>query len=108
MAWRSIVDGAWTFVDVRVRKPQLRLEIDGDGHSNFHGLLGQFSSEPVQPGDATTTVPAVRMHPLALSGGYIEWLDATPAQPLVTRVEALNVDLRGSPRPPVSQVAGCR
>jgi hypothetical protein len=69
MAWRSIVDGAWTSVDVRVRKPQLRLEIDGDGRSNFHGLLEQFSSEPAQPDDATFTVPAVHIHPLALSGG---------------------------------------
>lgn len=93
LQWRSIVDGVWTLADVRLHAPALSFELAKDGRHNFSDLVSRFAgTEPSEP--STGGLASVLVERLLVSQGRIDYADQALESPLVTRVTALNVDMR--------------
>src|SRR5215510_2416603 len=70
----SIFNGAWTFAEVRLEAPQLRVLVASDGSINLAKLIPPSTEpEPAEP----ASIPAVRVGTLAVHGGRVAFEDET-------------------------------
>ena len=74
----SLFNRAWTFAEVRLDAPQLRVLVAADGSLNLAKLVPPSTEpEPAEP----TSVPAVRIGTFAVHGGRVAFDDETRGRP---------------------------
>jgi len=78
--FRSLVYRAWTFKEVRIDKPALRVLVNADGSLNL-AKLAPPSTEPKQAAAAPAAVPAVRVVTFAVHDGRVTFDDMSRSQP---------------------------
>ncbi len=93
----SIFNGAWTFAEVRLDAPQMRVLIAADGSLNLAKLVPPSTEpEPAEPAD----VPAVRIGTLAVHAGRVALDDESRGRPFnatLTPIEFTLTDFRTAP-----------
>ena len=89
---RSVIDRAWVFARAELEAPVLRLDLAEDGGHNFTRILERLrgTEEPAQDADA---LPRLVMKRVALTDGRIDYSDRLLAEPLVARIEPLQIEI---------------
>ena len=93
----SIFNRAWTFAEVRLEAPQVRVLVGADGSLNLAKLVPP-STEP-EPADPAA-VPAVRIGTLAVHAGRVALDDESRGRPFnatLTPIEFTLTDFRTAP-----------
>lgn len=89
-AMRSLRQRAWTFSDIRLGAPYLKLVRDQAGVLNLLRLLeSEAPAEEVE----SQGLPRLMIGRLALEDGIIDWRDEVPKTPFETRVGPLGIGL---------------
>jgi hypothetical protein len=86
---RSVIDGAWTFAQVRLEAPEAYPEMQADGTYNFSALLARLASDEPAPTDSR--LPSIVVQRAELLQGRIEYADRLLDDPLVARVEPIEL-----------------
>jgi Domain of Unknown Function (DUF748) len=93
----SIYNRAWTFAEVRLDAPQLRVLVAADGSLNLAKLVPPSTEpEPAEPAG----VPALRIGTLAVHAGRVAFDDQTRGRPFnatLTPIEFTLTDFRTDP-----------
>ncbi len=88
---RSVIEGAWTFSSLILDAPFFRIDVNQSGKHNFDTLFQRLSSG--DPQAKSGSLPRVVIGKLALTNGWVEYSDRGLAEPLVTRVEPININV---------------
>ncbi|MEO7727152.1 MAG: DUF748 domain-containing protein [Burkholderiales bacterium] len=86
---RSLIDRAWTFSEVTLEGPAINMEIDKRGRFNWLTLIERLHA-PASNED--NPLPRLFMRNVRVSGGELEFLDRTLAQPLITRITPIAIE----------------
>jgi uncharacterized protein involved in outer membrane biogenesis len=93
----SIFNGAWTFAEVRLDAPQVRVLVGADGSLNLAKLVPPSTEpEPAEPAG----VPAVRIGTFAVHTGRVAFDDQSRGRPFnatLTPIEFTLTDFRTAP-----------
>jgi hypothetical protein len=93
----SIFNRAWTFLEVRLEAPQVRVLVAADGSLNLAKLVPPSTeAEPEEPAG----VPALRIGTLAVNGGRVTFDDQSRGRPFnatLTPIEFTLTDFRTAP-----------
>ena len=95
----SIFNRAWTFSEVRLDAPQLRVLVDADGSLNL-AKLAPPSPTPAPEPETKAGIPAVRIGTFAVHDGRVALEDRTHARPFnatLTPIEFTLTDFRTAP-----------
>ncbi|HXJ00297.1 MAG TPA: DUF748 domain-containing protein [Micropepsaceae bacterium] len=87
----SLVNGAWTFKEVRLDRPNFQVLLNADGTLNLAKLAppAPASQTPLPP----SAVPAIRIETLAVHAGRIGIEDRTRAKPFATTLTPIEFTL---------------
>lgn len=88
---RSAIDQAWTFTQARIEAPILHLNFDKSGRHNFNTLLDRLSE--LQSGKDDGPPPPLLLRRIELTDARIEFDDKLLAEPMVARIESLDVEI---------------
>ena len=80
---------AWTFADIQLEQPMLRIEYDKDGALNLQPLLAALQKNPSDPDQ-----PAARMllERIGIKNGRVDIVDQRLQQPLIARISPITLD----------------
>ena len=93
--FRSLVYRAWTFKEVRIDRPNIRVLVNADGSLNL-AKLAPPATEPSSP----AAVPALRIGSFAVHGGRVAFDDMSRGRPFsetLTPIEFTLNDFRTAP-----------
>lgn len=88
---RSVIDRAWTFANLSLDTPFFRIEVDKSGNHNFTDLINKFGSSQAQK--ESRPLPRIALTQFELTNGQVEFSDLGLVDPLVTRVDPINVKI---------------
>ncbi|MCF8184135.1 MAG: DUF748 domain-containing protein [Polynucleobacter sp.] len=88
---RSAIDRAWTFAEARLEAPVLSVEREKDGRHNFAAMLEHLAAQKTDEDDGPP--PQWVVQRLVVSEGRVEFSDRLLDDPLVARIEALQVEV---------------
>lgn len=97
---RSIIEGAFTFADIELREPNINVELDKDGVTNFQtAIQTQLEKNPPipeeQPEDETeSALIKLLFDNINLIAGKINITDNTPAQTVKYQLNPITFNLK--------------
>jgi hypothetical protein len=86
----SLFRRAWTFSDILLEQPMLTIELDKDGRLNLQPILDALKSPEDQKKGAP---PRLLLQHLSLKNGSINYADQSLAQPLITHLYPLSLEM---------------
>ena len=87
---RSAIDRTWTFAQLTLKAPLLRFELEPNGRHNFSDLLDRLRRD--EP-EESASLPRLVVKRVALTDGGIEFSDRLLAEPLVARIDPLQIGI---------------
>jgi hypothetical protein len=95
---RSIIEGAFTFADINLVDPNINVNLDKNGVSNFqHAIQRQQSKNPPEvTAEETTESELVKLlfDNINLVNGNINIVDNSPAQPVTYQLHPISFNLK--------------
>ncbi|HIJ89695.1 MAG: DUF748 domain-containing protein [Desulfobulbaceae bacterium] len=82
----------WTFADLAIESPNLRLVIGPDGRLNLAKLAERVPQAEAQPNAEKKSPPRLLLKHLALSAGTVQVADHSKALPTDTTIEPINLE----------------
>jgi hypothetical protein len=94
--FRSLVYRAWTFKEVRIDRPALRVLVNADGSLN----LAKLAPPATEPQPPSSGMPAIRIGSFAVHAGRVAFDDMSRGRPFsetLTPIEFTLADFRTAP-----------
>ena len=95
---RSIIEGAFTFADIKLVEPNINVKLDKNGVSNFqHAIQRQQEKNPPEVvAEETTESELVKLlfDNINLVNGNINIVDNSPAQPVTYQLHPISFNLK--------------
>jgi uncharacterized protein involved in outer membrane biogenesis len=88
----SLFNGAWTFREIRIDKPNVSVLVSADGSLNL-AKLAPPSPEPQPKPAAPASVPAIRIATLAVHDGRVGLEDGSRGRPFATTLTPIEFTL---------------
>jgi uncharacterized protein involved in outer membrane biogenesis len=82
----SLFSGAWTFDEIRLDKPDIRIDVDPQGTVNLAKLIPPDDEPDAPP-------PSVRIGTLAVTGGRVGFTDRSRPHPFSTTISPIRFTL---------------
>nr|WP_314628985.1 DUF748 domain-containing protein [uncultured Noviherbaspirillum sp.] len=83
---------AWTFADIQLEQPMLRIEYDKHGALNLQPLLSALQKEPAAPDQQP---PRLLLERVSVKNGRLDVVDQRLNQPLIARISPITLDATG-------------
>jgi hypothetical protein len=80
---------AWTFADIQLEQPMLRIEYDKHGALNLQPLLSALQKDPAPPDQASARMLLQRVN---IRNGRVDVVDQRLQQPLIARISPITLD----------------
>ena len=80
---------AWTFADIQLEQPMLRIEYDKHGALNLQPLLSALQKNPPPPDQPPARMVLQRV---AIRNGRVDVVDQRLQQPLIARISPITLD----------------
>jgi uncharacterized protein involved in outer membrane biogenesis len=80
---------AWTFADIQLEQPMLRIEYDKKGALNLQPLLSALQKNPPPPDQPPTRMLLQRV---GIRNGRVDVVDQRLQQPLIARISPITLD----------------
>jgi hypothetical protein len=90
-ATSSLLHRAWTFAEVRLEQPVVKVLVNPDGSLNLAKLAPPATPKP--PAPESTSVPAVRIGALTVNRGQVHFEDRTRGQPFTANLSPIEFAL---------------
>ncbi|MDQ2990439.1 MAG: DUF748 domain-containing protein, partial [Pseudomonadota bacterium] len=80
---------AWTFADIQLEQPMLRIEYDRNGALNLQPLLSALQKNPSPPEQPP---PSMLLQRVSIRNGRVDVVDQRLQQPLIARISPITLD----------------
>ena len=80
---------AWTFADIQLEQPMLRIEYDKQGALNLQPLLSALQKKPAPPDQPSARMSLQRV---SVRNGRVDIVDQRLQQPLIARISPITLD----------------
>jgi len=100
----SLFGRDWVFREIRVRNPDVRIQVNPDRRLNFADILDRFAQKSTEPKPAKPSKPiGLRIDQFDISGATLGLADLTPKRPFRKTVGPLQLSLKKFATDPSNQ-----